>query len=431
MEQGYQTGPQETTAQVNEEAEAGTEPVVRQTLDELIRWGAQEMLRRALEEEVEEFLQRGRHERGQAFRGYRNGSAPERSLNTGVGSLRVRAPRVREVPPEVAPAGFRSGILPRYQRRTVQLQQLFAQLYLEGLSTGDFEPVFRELLGEAAPLSPNTLVRLKEDWAAQYQAWGQRSLAEHRYAYLWLDGIYVGCGPANDKTVLLCVIGARDDGQKELLALAVGYRESTASWGDLLRDVRDRGLATPLLAIGDGNLGAWAALTEVFPTTRHQRCWNHRVLNVQDKLPKRLQPEARRELRAIWESSTRALATERRDTYVAALRAAGQTAAADTVRRDWEDFVTFYDFPQEHWLHLRTTNVIESVFAGVRLRTDVAKRLHRPDHAVTLVWKVILRLCHNWRALNGGRTALTLLLAGHRFVDGVLLLPSEAPTVAV
>ncbi|MBI4505504.1 MAG: transposase, partial [Chloroflexi bacterium] len=202
-------------------------------LDELVRWGAQEMLRRALEEEVETFLQRERYARGGEFRGYRNGHAPERVIGTGLGSVSVRTPRVRDVPVDVAPEGFRSAIVPRYQRRTAATQELFARLYLEGLSSGDFEPVFRALLGEDAPLSSSTMLRLKDEWATEYAAWRQRSLAGQRYAYVWLDGIYVGCGQEQDKTVLLCVLGVREDGQKEVLALEPGYRESTESWADV------------------------------------------------------------------------------------------------------------------------------------------------------------------------------------------------------
>lgn len=393
---------------------------VRAALDELVRWGAQELLCRALEEEVETFLQRGRYTRGTAFRGYRNGYAPGRTIGTGLGSVIVRAPRVREVPADVSPQGFRSEIVPRYQRRSAATAQLFAQLYLEGLSSGDFEPVFRAWLGEDAPLSANTILRLKAVWEAEYTAWRTRSLRGQRYAYVWLDGVYVGCGQEQEQTVLLCVLGARDDGQKELLALEPGYRESTASWAAVLRDLRDRGLAAPLLAIGDGALGVWAALTEVFPQTRHQRCWNHRILNVQDKLPKRLQGAARQALRTVCEAPTRDEAVALRDRYVAELQAAGQHSAAETVLRDWDDFVTFYDFPQEHWLHLRTSNAIESIFAGVRLRTTVAKRVHRRANAVYLVWKVMARLGKNWRALNGGRTVMTLVLSGLRFDDGIL-----------
>jgi transposase-like protein len=395
-------------------------PEVGEALEDLVRRGAQEMLRRAFEEEVDAFLGRGRHERSPSFHGYRNGHAPERSLGSGLGAVTVRAPRVRDVPSEVAPEGYRSAILPRYQRRTQAQARLFAQLYLEGLSSGDFEPVFRALLGEDAPLSASSMLRLKEAWKAEYEAWKQRRLDGHPYAYLWFDGIYVGCGQERQKTVLLAVLGAREDGTKELLALEEGYRESTASWRDVLRSLRERGLAAALLGVGDGALGAWGALDEVFPSTRHQRCWNHRVLNVQDKLPKRLQAAVRAELRAMWEAPTRAECEARRDGYVAKLRAQGQEAAAATVLRDWQDFVTFYDFPQEHWLHLRTTNAIESVFAGVRLRTDVAKRMGKRENALYLVFKVIERLGENWRALNGGRTLMSLVLEGRRFIDGVL-----------
>jgi putative transposase len=391
---------------------------VGEALEELVRRGAQEMLRRALEEEVEAFLGRGRYDREGAFRGYRNGYAPERTVGSGLGAVAVRAPRVREVPAEVAAAGYRSAILPRYQRRTPGQCRLFAQLYLEGLSSGDFEPVFRALLGEDAPLSASTMLRLKDAWKGEYDTWQQRSLGERQYAYIWLDGIYVGCGQEREKTVLLCVLGATEDGTKELLALEEGYRESTGSWQTVLRSLRDRGMAPPLLAMGDGGLGAWAALREVFPDTRHQRCWNHRVLNVQDQLPKRLQGDARKALRSLWEAPTRAECERRRDQYVAKLRSQGQEAAAATVLRDWEDFVAFYDFPQEHWLHLRTTNAIESVFAGVRLRTDVAKRMGKRENALYLVFKVVERLGQKWRALNGGHLVMSLVLAGTRFING-------------
>lgn len=415
----YQNRPGKINGALAEEV-WGLTPVASEALEDLVRRGAQEMLRRALEEEVDAFLGRGRHERRVLFRGYRNGHAPERSVGSGLGAVVVRSPRVRDVPPAVAPEGYRSAILPRYQRRSQAQCQLFAQLYLEGLSSGDFEPVFRALLGEDAPLSASTILRLKDTWKAEYEAWRQRPLGGRRYAYIWFDGIYVGCGQEREKTVLLCVLGAREDGTKELLALEEGYRESTASWQGVLRSLRERGMAPALVGIGDGGLGAWAALSEVFPNTRHQRCWNHRAMNVQDQLPKRLQGEARNELRALWEAPTRAECEARRDEYVVKLRAEGQEAAAATVLRDWGDFVTFYDFPQEHWLHLRTTNAIESVFSGVRLRTNVAKRMGKRENALYLVFKVVERLGQNWRALNGGRTLMTLVLAGRCFIDGVL-----------
>jgi putative transposase len=326
-------------------------------------------------------------------------------------------PRVADVPPQVSPDGFQSQVVRKYQRASQTTQRLFVRLYLEGLATGDFEPVFRELVGETTALSANAIVRLKEQWAADYAAWRKRPLTE-RYAYLWADGLYLGVGQEPERTAVLCVLGVREDGTKELLAMELGYRESTESWGAVLRDLRDRGLLAPLVAVGDGALGLWAALAEVFPPTQHQRCWNHRVLNVQDKLPKRLQAAARERLRAMMAAPTRVACERLRDAYVAELRAQGQGAAADTVVRDWEDFVTFYRFPQEHWLHLRTSNPIESIFAGVRLRTDATKRMRSRETALYLIFKVVQRLGERWRALNGGATLMGLVLEGTVFIDG-------------
>jgi transposase-like protein len=317
-----------------------------------------------------------------------------------VSAVEVRAPRVAKVPPEVAPDGFHSQVVRRYERASASTQALLARLYLEGLATGDFEPVFRELVGETTALSPTAIVRLKERWAEEYASWKRRSLADHQYAYLWADGIYLGVGSEDAKSALLCVVGAREDGTKELLALELGYRESTLSWQELLRDLRDRGLHAPLLAIGDGGLGLWAALDEVFPTTEHQRCWNHRILNVQDKLPKRLQAEARRRLHTMWTAETQAECERLRDAYVTELRAAGQNPAAETLLRDWADFVRFYHYPKEHWVHLRTSNPVESIFAGVRLRTNAAKRFKQTKSGVYLVHQVLRRLSQNWRHLK-------------------------------
>jgi putative transposase len=228
----------------------------------------------------------------------------------------------------------------------------------------------------------------------------------------------------------LCVLGAREDGTKELLAMQLGYRESTASWSEVLRDLRDRGLAAPLLAVGDGGLGLWAALREVFPTTQHQRCWNHRTLNLLDKLPKRLHAEARQRLREITTAASQAECERLRTVYVADLVSHGQAAAADTLMRDWDDFVRFYQFPQEHWVHLRTSNPIESIFSGVRLRTDAAKRFRQREAALYLVFKIVERLSRTWRTLNGGATLMTLLLEGSVFKDGVLQPRPAAAVVA-
>jgi len=401
--------------------------VVNQTIEELAREGARRMLERALAVEVDEFLGRPRYERRMlAEHGYRNGYGRPRAVAIGTWPVEVRAPRIRDLPDEAPP--FHSAILPRRRMLSAETQRLFARLYLEGLSSGDFEPAFRELLGEYATLSSSTILRLKEEWASEYAAWRVRPLSA-RYAYIWSDGIYLGAGLEPENSCLLVVVGAREDGRKELLAMELGYRESSASWAGVLRGLKARGLEAPLLACGDGALGLWAALDEVFPTTKHQRCWNHRVLNILDKVPKRLWPDIRRRLREVWGSESRAECELRRDALVRWLEAHGQVSAAETVLRDWDDFVTFYDFPAEHWIHLRTSNPIESLFAGVRLRTDVAKRMRRRENALFLVFKIAQRLEHSWRPLNGGLTVMILLLGGARFVDGVYV-PQSAQVSA-
>ncbi len=377
------------------------------------------MLAAALEAEVAEFLGRERYQRRKPLRGYRNGYLPSRELTVGVSAVEVRAPRVARTPDGAEGESFQSQIVRRYQRASESTQRLFAQLYLEGLATGDFEPVFRELVGDTTALSATTIVRLKERWAGEYTTWRRRSLSKDQYVYLWADGVYLGVGTEPEKSALLVVIAAREDGTKELLALELGYRESAESWKELLRDLRNRGLQPPRLAVGDGGLGLWAALDEVFPTAEHQRCWNHRVLNVQDKLPKRLQPEARRRLHAMWTADTQAECERLRDEYAAELRTCGQSRAAECLERDWEDFVTFYHYPKEHWIHLRTSNPVESVFSGVRLRTNAAKRMRNRDAALYLVFKVVERLSQNWRALNGGENLMGLVLEGCVFRDGI------------
>jgi putative transposase len=295
------------------------------------------------------------------------------------------------------------------------------RLYLEGLASGDFEPIFRALVGETAALSASSIVRLKEEWQQEYETWKKRPL-RGRYVYLFADGLYLKAGDESDKTAVLVVLGVDDQGHKELLAMEEGYRESTEAWAETLRSLEARGVTeAPLLAIGDGALGLWAALDEVFPTTRHQRCWNHRVLNMLDKLPKRLWPEARKELHELAEAPSRQECERQRDALSARLRAQGQAQAAACLERDWKDFVTFYEFPQEHWVHVRTSNPIESIFAGVRLRTQATKRMRVRENALYLVFKLVTRLSLNWRGINAPNQ-LKLLLAGHRFQDGQLLL---------
>ena len=393
-------------------------PAPDDVLERLVREGARRMLQEALEREVDDFLGRVRYQRTGAYRGYRNGHLPERTIGVGMGAVDVRLPRISDVPLEVSADGFHSEIVSRYQRRSRTQARLLARLYLEGLSSGDFEPVFRALVGETAALSPSSILKLKEDWL------------RGRFVYLYADGFYLKAGAERDKTAVLVVLGVDEQGHKELLAMERGYRESSASWSEVLRSLKERGLGeAPLLAIGDGALGLWAALNEVFPTTRHQRCWNHRRLNVLDKVPKRLHSEVRTRLTALAEAPTHLECERRRDGLCAWLRSRGQAAAAACLERDWEDFVTFYDFPEEHWVHLRTTNPIESIFSGVRLRTDASKRLRVPDNALYLVFKLVLRLSLNWRGINAPNQ-LQLLLAGYQFQDGhVVLADARAPSL--
>jgi transposase-like protein len=388
---------------------------IAESLEALVREGARQIIEDVLAAEVDAFLGRRRYERGRPRRGYRNGYARPREIGVGTMAVPVRAPRVADLAPDEPP--FHSAILPYRHYWSRDTQSLFARLYLEGLSSGDFEPAFRCLVGERAPLSANTVLRLKDAWQAEYLAWRRRPLPA-RYAYVWADGIYLDAGLEPETSCLLVVLGAREDGTKELLALELGYRESTASWAELLRDLRERGLAAPRLAVGDGALGLWAALRDVFPETTHQRCWNHRVLNVLDKLPERLWPEARRRLAKVWKASSRGSCEALRDELLAWLERLGQTAAAETVRRDWADFVRFYDFPVEHWRHLRTSNPIESVFAGVRNRTRVAKRARHRDNTLYLVFKIIDRLSDHWNPI-ASRGLLPAVIAGAQFQDGI------------
>jgi putative transposase len=404
-------------------------PAPDDVLEAVAREGARKMLRDMLEAEVDDFLGRRRYQRTGEYRGYRNGHLPQRTIGVGMGAVEISLPRVSDVPPEVSSDGFHSEIVSRYQRRSRTQARLLARLYLEGLASGDFEPVFRALVGETAALSPSSILKLKADWQQEYETWKKRPL-RGRYVYLYADGLYLKAGGDQDKTAVLVVLGVDEQGHKELLAIEQGYRESTTAWSEVLRSLKARGLVeAPLLAIGDGALGLWAALDAIFPTTRHQRCWNHRVLNVLDKLPKRFQPEVRQKQRALAEAPTRQECERRRDALVARLRSLGQLPAIACLERDWEDFVTLYDFPEEHWVHLRTSNPIESIFSGVRLRTNASKRLRVRENALYLVFKLVLRLRMNWRGFNAPNQ-LRLLLTGHQFRDGQLVL-EDAPTATL
>jgi len=413
--------PQKNEKDLTEDFECNLEAIVRE--------GARRMLAKMLDFEVTEFLERVSYERSEEFRGYRNGYYKERSISTGLGQIKVRQPRVSNVPPEIAPNGFESQILTKYQRSSKGVQATLSRLYLEGLSTGDFEPVFRSILGESAPLSPASIQRLKEEWKSEYEEWKRKKLNREFYAYLWVDGVYMKAGLEREKTVLLCVIGVREDGTKELLAMGEGYRESKESWADVLRDLKFRGMNSPLLVIGDGALGIWSALNEVYPDSLHQRCWNHKIINILDKLPKAMHKEAKKRLREIYQADTVEQCKEWIRNYAQDLIVAGQNKAAVALTKDIEELTSFFNFPKEHWIHLRTTNPIESVFSGVRNRTKVVKRFRKRDNAKYMIFKLIQRLSINWQKLKY-RNFLPLLKEGYRFYDGLMLQEEELKMAA-
>jgi putative transposase len=365
----------------------------RDVLTQVLREGAQRMLAQAIESEVAEWIDA--HLQITTETGHqavvRNGYLPKRAVTTGLGPIEVRQPRVLDRRPGVpAEDRFSSKILPPYLRKTKTIEELIPWLYLKGVSTGDFSEALASLLGVDAPgLSANTVTRLKRDWEHEQQAWSQRSLEGKEYVYLWVDGVHFNIRLEEDRQCILVVMGATKDGQKELIAVSDGYRESEQSWKELLLDLKTRGLKLdPKLAVGDGALGFWKAVKQVFPTTRAQRCWVHKTANVLDKLPKRLQPAAKEKIHAIWMADTRANANQAFDAFVAAYEAK-YPKAAEYLRKDREELRAFYDFPAEHWIHLRTTNPIESTFATVRLRHRKTKGNGTRRACLAMVYKLM------------------------------------------
>jgi transposase-like protein len=362
--------------------------VVWDNLEEWVRRKAQEFIQSLLEEEVTELLGRRRSERRKTVdgsAGYRNGHGKERKLTLGCGTVTLRRPRVRGLEER-----FESRVLPMFARRAKGVSKLIPRLYLHGLSLGDFDLALRGLLGEKAPLSASTVARLKEGWQAEWEEWRQRRLEGLQVVYLWVDGVYVKAGLEKEKAALLVVIGGLLDGRKVVLAVEPGYRESTDSWSEVLRDLKERGMNCPCLVVGDGNLGIWGALANIYPGALEQRCWNHKMINVLDKLPKKLQSQAKKHLQDIVYAESREAAEAERDGFVRWCLMKGYRRAGETLLRDWDRMVTFHQFPPEHWRHLRTTNVVESPFAGLRLRTDAAKRYKKVESATTVIWKMLL-----------------------------------------
>jgi transposase-like protein len=349
----------------------------------------------------------------------RNGYLPKRTITTGVGSVEVQQPRVLDRRSQEEAEPFSSKILPPYLRKTKSIEELIPWLYLKGVSTGDFSEALQALVGpQAEGLSASTVTRLKQVWDQEYDAWSRHSLEGKEYVYVWADGIHFNVRLEEDRQCILVLLGATADGHKELIALADGYRESEQSWLTLLLDVKQRGLKLdPKLATGDGALGFWKALSQAFPTTKEQRCWVHKTANVLDKLPKRLQPAAKEQLHQIWMAEKKVDAQTAFDSFLETYQAK-YPKAAECLQKDRDVLLAFYDFPAEHWIHLRTTNPIESTFATVRLRHRKTKGNGTRKACLTMVYKLMESAAKRWRLLNGSNF-FPEVIAGVQFIDGI------------
>jgi transposase-like protein len=383
-------------------------------LEEFARSSAQTWIATVFEEEVTAFLGRTKSQRRteQTPEGSRNGYGRSRKLAMMNGTIEVRRPRVRDVEEK-----FESKVLPLFCRKTGEVSQLLPELYLHGLSSGDFELAMRGLLGDGAPLSASSIERLRAKWKLEYAEWENRDLSGLDIVYAWADGLYVKAGIEDRKTALLVIVGATTTGEKVLLGLVPGERESKESWLRLLRGLVARGLVLPTAFVADGHLGLWSALGEIHPKAKEQRCWNHKITNVLDRVAKKAQPEAKEILRAMMYAETKAKCEAEKERFsVRFLKS--DAGAVTTLERDWERMTTYYSFPKEHWVHLRTTNIIESPFAAVRLRTDASKRFKKVDGALAMIWKLLGVAEKNWRKLNAP-DLLSEVRKGVQFVDGV------------
>src|SRR5262245_2387152 len=386
-------------------------------LEEFVREHVQQFIQALLEEEVTELLGRtksARREAVDAAPGYRNGYGKPRRLTLTSGTITVRRPRVRDLNKR-----FVSRVLPLFKRQTKEVGELLPQLYLHGLALGDFDLALRGLLGECAPLSPTSLLRLKTQWQGEYDAWKRRRLDNLEVVYMWADGLYVKAGLEDTRAALLVMIGVLTNGQKVVLAVESGQRESKESWGMMVRDLRKRGLKPWRCTIADGHLGLWAALGEQYPTLAEQRCWNHKITNALDAMPKKHQAEARSLLCAMPYAETQAACEVLRAQFTTRYRKLAPKAV-ERLADDWERLVTFYQFPRQHWPHLRTTNPVESPFATVRLRTTAAKRFKKVENATALIWKILQVAESTFRKLKGAEL-LPAVYAGAQYVDGVLM----------
>lgn len=395
-------------------------------LDEIVRLGAQRMLQTAIESEVCEFL--AEHSNRRDSNGnrqvIRNGHLPQREVLSGAGRLELEQPRVRDNHPEKDQRiSFRSSILPAYLRRSKSLDELIPWLYLKGISTGDFSEALQALIGpDAKGLSPNVIVNLKEKWCQEYEAWSKRDLSQKSYVYIWVDGIHVNVrleDEANQRQCILLIIGATQEGTKELIAVTDGYRESEQSWSELLLSLKARDLnLAPKLAIGDGALGFWAALRKVFGETREQRCWVHKTGNVLNNLPKSLRPRAKGDLHDIWMAETKQDANKAFDLFLDKYEAK-YSAACECLKKDRDVLLTFYDFPAEHWIHVRTTNPIESTFATIRLRHRRTKGSGSRKASLAMMFKLAQSAQKRWRRLKGHEKIIPLI-QGKIFFNGIM-----------
>jgi len=399
------------------------EAFVNDPITDILRQGARRLLSAALEAEIQSFLQQYIEitDDNGSQRVVRNGYLPEREIQTGIGQVAVRAPRIRDRQPD-SPKGrirFNSAILPPYLRRTKSIETLLPWLYLKGVSTGDFAEALTALLGKDAPgLSATTIGRLKSIWQEEYKQWQQRDLSNKRYVYLWADGIYCNVR-MDDRQCLLVIIGATEDGRKELVALEGGIRESEQSWLEVLVELKRRGLQTsPELAVGDGALGFWKAISKAYDTTRWQRCWVHKTANILNKLPKSLQAKAKDRLHQIWMADDKAEAEQNFDAFIQTYEAK-YPKAVECLIKDRAALLTFYDFPAEHWRHIRTTNPIESTFATVRLRTAKVRSCFSSLTVLTMAFQLCRSAQKRWIKLHHPER-LAEVIRGVKFVDGII-----------
>jgi transposase-like protein len=398
----------------------GETPEENISLDDLAREGARRMIQAALEVEVDEYINRLKNERDENGRAMvvRNGKAKSRRVTVGSGTVDIQAPRVHD-----KREGYKylSRILPPYIRRSPNVNSILPVLYLRGLSTGDFVPALSELLGEdAAGLSSSSISRLVDQFAEEYQAFRQTDLSEKEYVYIWADGVHFNIRLEEDRLAVLVIVGVTADGRKEVIALEDGYRESKESWLTVLRDLKRRGMTSPRLAVADGALGFWNALSEVFPESERQQCWVHKIANVLDKLPKRLQARAKAQLHEIMNAPTEKDAQEEKIKFIEEYEAKYPKATA-SLERDWEFLITLYHYPAKHWIHLRTTNPIESTFSTVKLRTRVTRGAGSRRAGLAMAYKLLMMAQENWRAINAPELVKDVL-NNRQFIDGVLVI---------